>query len=277
MKRYDAIVLDADGTLLNSDSEIRPRVLESLVRAMESGVLVMLATGRSAQTAREVGLALGSPLPSIVFNGGGLYCPFEDRMLELRTLEDTVVSAFIERARELDCFWLASQHDTLVISPPRTSEERQLTRQFKRVVHHDDGDPHPQEVIRISTVTARFSEPDALYEPFSEIHDPTAAISRAFPLREIPAFRKSKLQILEFESHSAGKREALLYLEREHGIPAERVVAVGDANNDLPMLEHAGLSVAMENATPEAKAASDRTIGNNDSLAIANLITELFS
>jgi len=92
----------------------------------------------------------------------------------------------------------------------------------------------------------------------------------------IPAFRKSKLQALEFEPPSAGKREALLYLEREHGIPAERIVAVGDANNDLPMLEFAGLSVAMENATPEVKATSDRTIGDNDSHAIADLVTELF-
>ncbi len=276
MRSYDAIILDADGTLLNSRGEIRPRVLECLERVMESGVLVMLATGRSAQTAREVGRALGSPLPSLVFNGGALYCPFDDRMLESRTLEDAIVSAFIERARELDGFWLASRHDSLVVSPPRTSEERQLTRQFKRVVHHGDGDPHPREVIRITTLSSRYSEPDALYELFSEIDDPAIAISRAYPLRVIPAFRKSKLQALEFEPHSAGKREALLYLEREHGIPAERVVAVGDANNDLPMLESAGLSVAMENATPEVKAASDRTIGNNDSHAIADLVTELF-
>ena len=249
---------------------------DCLARVMERGVLVMLATGRSAKTSRAIGRALGSPLPSLVFNGAGLYCPFEDRMLELRTLADSLVSAFIERADELDHFWLASQHDTVVTSPPRTSEERQLTRQFERIVRHNDGDPHPREIIRVTTLSPQYAEPDDLYEPFAQIHERAVASSRAYSLREIPAFRTSKLQAVEFTPLCAGKREALLYLERAYGVPAERIVAVGDASNDLSMLEAAGLAVAMENASPEVKAASDRTIGDNDSHAIADLVSELF-
>ena len=73
-----------------------------------------------------------------------------------------------------------------------------------------------------------------------------------------------------------GKGEALRWLEQERGIPAERVVCVGDAGNDVPMLEGAGLGVAMENAFRSAREAADRIIGSNNTEAIAELVEELF-
>jgi hydroxymethylpyrimidine pyrophosphatase-like HAD family hydrolase len=59
-------------------------------------------------------------------------------------------------------------------------------------------------------------------------------------------------------------------------IPAERIVAVGDATNDIPMFEAAGLAVAMESGMPEAVAAADRVIGDNGTTALAELVEELF-
>ncbi len=65
-------------------------------------------------------------------------------------------------------------------------------------------------------------------------------------------------------------------LEELYGIPAHRVVAVGDATNDIPMLEAAGLGVAMGDGMEEALAAADRVIGGHDTTAIADLVAELF-
>ena len=66
------------------------------------------------------------------------------------------------------------------------------------------------------------------------------------------------------------------FLRERYGIPADRVVAVGDANNDIEMLEAAGLGVAMGNASEDALAAADRQIGDNNSDAVSQLIDELF-
>ena len=65
-------------------------------------------------------------------------------------------------------------------------------------------------------------------------------------------------------------------LEERYGIPPERVVAVGDAHNDVPMLAGAGLAVAMGNAFRSAREAADRIIGDNNGDAIAELVEELF-
>ena len=54
------------------------------------------------------------------------------------------------------------------------------------------------------------------------------------------------------------------------------VRAFGDSYNDIPMLEWAGLGVAMENARPEVKAAADRVAPRNDEDGVAQVLDELF-
>ena len=56
------------------------------------------------------------------------------------------------------------------------------------------------------------------------------------------------------------------------GISIENVMAIGDSNNDLPMLEAAGHSVAMGNALPEVKAACDYTVGTCEEHGFAEAI-----
>jgi len=97
-----------------------------------------------------------------------------------------------------------------------------------------------------------------------------------FPLSVLPSHRASPLHVVDVHPPCRGKAEALRFLEEQHGIPASRVVAVGDATNDIPMLEAAGLSVAMGDGMPEAIAVASRVIGGHDTTAIAELVGELF-
>ena len=65
---------------------------------------------------------------------------------------------------------------------------------------------------------------------------------------------------LEIFHKRAGKGNTLLALAELLGVPKERTIAVGDSKNDMDMIEKAGISLAMGNATDELKAAADRTI-----------------
>ena len=69
---------------------------------------------------------------------------------------------------------------------------------------------------------------------------------------------------IEITHASVTKGTGLLALAAQLGIPAEETIAVGDADNDLPMLRAAGLGVAMGNANENARAASDVTVADND-------------
>src|SRR5258706_370247 len=78
VRGYDALVLDIDGTLLDEAECIHPRTRQALARARACGVTVMLATGRSHGSAREIARELELDTPAIVFNGAGLYCSVSD-------------------------------------------------------------------------------------------------------------------------------------------------------------------------------------------------------
>jgi len=82
---------------------------------------------------------------------------------------------------------------------------------------------------------------------------------------------------LEFTHVDADKRRALEFLCGRLGVSEAATVAVGDGRNDLPMLEWAGLGVAVADAAPEVLAAADRVIPAPGSGGIAALLEELLS
>ena len=56
------------------------------------------------------------------------------------------------------------------------------------------------------------------------------------------------------------------------GIKQEEVISVGDAENDVAMIQYAGLGVAMANATDEAKAVADHITLTNEEDGVAEVI-----
>ena len=78
-------------------------------------------------------------------------------------------------------------------------------------------------------------------------------------------FTKSRAYFLEFFSNKVSKAVAMEKLGEYYGIKQEEMIAIGDQTNDLPMIEYAGLGVAMANAVDKVKEAADYiTLSNND-------------
>jgi len=76
---------------------------------------------------------------------------------------------------------------------------------------------------------------------------------------------KSKATFLEVFHKEGTKGDALRFLAAHYGIPMEQTVAIGDAWNDLEMIQAAGLGVAMANAVPALKKVADYvTLSNNE-------------
>ena len=76
----------------------------------------------------------------------------------------------------------------------------------------------------------------------------------------------------EILRHDASKWSALLHLAELWGVDPSEICAVGDDMNDVPMLEGAGLGVAMGHAGPEVLAAADLVTGADDEDGVAMLI-----
>jgi Cof subfamily protein (haloacid dehalogenase superfamily) len=82
-------------------------------------------------------------------------------------------------------------------------------------------------------------------------------------------------EVLEVFDPAVSKWSAVSYIAKMHGILPEQIIAIGDDLNDAPMLQHAGLGVAMGNAREGLKPFADRVIGNNIDDALAVFLDEL--
>lgn len=275
-RSYDALVLDVDGTLLDDRDRVHPRTRAALARARAAGVRVMLATGRSAGGVRDIARELELDLPAVVYNGAGVYCPVEDRMLESITLPEPLVTGALEHAANAGLLPVVALPDGTQFSRPgRTHEEERVLTDFRTLaVTEEDALPR-RGAIRVTLLSTRHAESLALCSEIQQLL-PGPAYLTHFALAALPRFRDSAMQIVDIQPDCAGKADAMRVLHERHGIPAARVVAVGDAGNDLPMLRAAGLGVAMGNATDEAKRTARRVIGNNNGDALGALIEELF-
>lgn len=275
-RSYDALVLDVDGTLFDDQDRVHPRTRAALARARGAGVRVMLATGRSAGGVRDVARDLALELPAVVYNGAAVYCPVEDRMLESVTLPQALVAAVLAHAAETTLLPVVALPDGSQFSRPgRTHEEERVLAEFRTLAVTDEHALPQSGAIRVTLLSARHAESLALYSEIERLL-PGPAYLTHFALAALPRFRDSAMQIVDIQPDCAGKADAMRVLHERYGIPPARVVAVGDAGNDLPMLRVAGLGVAMGNATDEAKRTARRVIGDNNGDALGALIEELF-
>ena len=70
----------------------------------------------------------------------------------------------------------------------------------------------------------------------------------------------------------ASKWTAVLHLAELWGVEPSAICAVGDDVNDLPMIQGAGLGIAMGNAAPEVKAVADRIAPSNNDDGIVEVV-----
>lgn len=275
VRAYDALVLDIDGTLVDEQSLIRPRTRAAIARARAEGVVVMLATGRSSWGTRDIVDQLELDTPSIVVNGAGVYDRREDRLIEHYALPEEMVAnllAFVAREQLLPIVSSTSGQYSRHTEGPEASIIADI--RSLRLVPFDE--LPRRDVTRVTVFSLSHVSSLSLHDDVRRAAGDFAAYYTHFPLSALAHFRASTAQVVDAQPDCNGKAEALRVLHERYGIAPERVVAVGDANNDLTILRAAGLGVAMGNATPEAKAAANRVIGNNDSDALAQLIEELF-
>lgn len=107
-------------------------------------------------------------------------------------------------------------------------------------------------------------------------------------LRKITEYMEDKYQgvikgtfsmptFVEFHPATVNKGVALKRLAHHYDFNRNEVIAFGDGENDIPMLEYAGLGVAMDNAMPGLKAVADRITASNNEEGIALVLEEILS
>lgn len=259
MNDIKLIALDMDGTLLGADHDTIPqRNIDALRAAAAQGVQIAIASGRSWSLVREHAQMLGCVNFGITANGAYV----------LDTGTGAEMASFpMDSAQCVDIIGILRRFDLsfeLYIGPDNYMQENELeaaaglaySEKFMALFRRNT------TLVPDVAAVAAASEPgkfDIFYVP-DELRAPVAAaLAATGPL----AFTGALGTNMELNAPGVHKGRALAALTERLGLSPAQVMAFGDADNDLEMLEYAHWSFAMENAVDAAKKAARFATGPN--------------
>jgi len=270
------IATDMDGTLLTATQEITAENREAINKAIEQGVEVVVATGRSYQEAKFVLQESGLMLPMICVNGAEVRSkdgeivsssPLDKeqaRQAALRLVENGVYfevytneGTFTEdedKAISIIVDIFSTANPEVPIERIAEAAEERLHKGLVRKIEHYD----------------RLFEEDQyeIYKLLAFSLDPEKLESANVALKEIEglAISSSGSENIEITSLEAQKGIALEKFVKTRGISLQETMALGDNFNDVSMLKKVGKPVAMGNAVDEIKAlCGEVTLTNQES------------
>ncbi len=258
------IAIDIDGTLLNPQHEVTPRVKAAIEAARDKGVAVVLATGRPflgvQRYLRELGLEKEGQY--CITNNGALVQKANDASCVAEvpvTFEDYLY--YEQMSRELGVNFQALTQSHLYTANKDISRytihEVGLTGMPLRYRTVEEMDP-----TLIFPKIMMIDEPERLDAAIARI--PAEAYERNTIMKSAPFF-------LEILNKEVNKGAGVKLLAERLGLQRDELMALGDQENDLAMLEFVGTGVAMGNAISVVKEVAQfvTTSNREDGVAVA--------
>ena len=264
-------VSDLDGTLLHSDqktSEYTNKVLNELIG---KGMLFTYATARSYSTAHKAAAGLTAAFPVIVYNGVFVRDNVTYKAL-LENLFDKQQALRI--ANELTAAGIHPIVYSLIAGEEKFSYEKDLICKAESdFVLTRKGDSRDRPIDSFEELT----QGDIFYFTCIDEAEKLEPFYRKYK-GEFNCFYQSDIythdQWLEIIPKSASKANAVRRLSKLLG--CEKVVAFGDAVNDIDLFEAADEAYAVGNAVDELKAIATGVIGSNDEDGVAKFLLEYY-
>lgn len=255
------IALDLDGTTLRSDRKIGARTREALRRAMESGVHVVIATGRSLHSLPEEVLSVHGIEYAITCNGAKIVRLSDRSILYTNYLSPSAVQRIMDFLKDypnlIEIFVDGQAYvergklkDLEAYGVTGTSAE--YVRETRMPVDglFDFLWEHRTEIENINVRLLPTDCREKLWKRLEALGEITVTSS----------FRQN----IELGGATTSKAAAMLALADLLGVAHGGIMACGDGLNDLAMLQAAGVAVAMGNSVPEVRAAADFITEDND-------------
>ncbi len=266
------VALDVDGTLARAGSSIDPAVLRTLREVAESGIQVVIATGRGWLTMRETCRALPPSAYLVLNNGSSTRAAADGRLLDAHEIPHQAANRarLIFRAAGLPAIWIESAtsgNRYLVDGDWRafSAYRRYLDPKGARVVRLPNPElaPPPAQIFGLAPGDMGLDLEDELRSTLGE-------------RTSIVAWRSRRLESVGLEVLPPGvtKGAVVAQLADRLDVSAAQAVAVGDDLNDLEMLEWAGRGLAMHGSPAALIEVADGMVAN-DPHSLRRLLEEV--
>jgi Cof subfamily protein (haloacid dehalogenase superfamily) len=254
------VACDLDGTLLAADLVIRERTRHAVGAARAAGIRVAIATGRMFRSALPYARSAGIVEPIICYQGAAVVEPETREFLRHEPIPLPAARDAIAAVQQLGYTLNAYVDDELYVAAVTPEAERYAV--FQNLEIHAVGD-----------LLAWLSQPPTKLVAVGEPEQMDALKATVVPLLGDRLHISKSLPIfLEFSRKGITKGSGLAFLASQLRIERARVVAFGDAENDIELLEWAGYGVAVANADAGIRAVADLVCPSAEEEGVAQVL-----
>jgi len=260
-KGFRAIALDIDGTLLRSDHSISDKLTNNLRKLNRAGWRIVLVSARPIRSVLQIAKPLGLSGPMVALNGA-LIADDQERILFRRSIQEDAMRTVFDLLKSHNnitwnvysgCQWLVEEVDALI----------------ENEISNIGFGPNQTEIdpcsIKAEKILLMGRDPELLR--FRE------RISTELPYLTYSISKPGYLEITAWETN---KFQGLKRYLKHFNMHLSEVIAFGDGENDIEMIEKCGFGIAMGNATQSLKAVAKHIIGTNDEESISGFLDLLF-
>ncbi|MCU9612452.1 Cof-type HAD-IIB family hydrolase [Caldibacillus lycopersici] len=256
MKDRHLIALDLDGTLLKDDKTISEKTKTILDRVQKEGHIVMISTGRPYRSSEMYYKELGLTSPIVNFNGAYVHHPLSSSFgsyhqpLDLNTVYEIIETSFAHNignivAEVLDNVFV-HYHDEKLLDIFHLGDPNITTGDLRTYLKDN-----PTSLL----IQSDADNVKKIRQYLSNTH------------AEVVEHRSwgAPFHVIEIVKHGVNKAVGVKRVADYYQIPQERIIAFGDEDNDLEMLQFAKYGVAMGNGIDSVKKiAKDITLTNEE-------------
>ena len=264
---------DLDGTLLTDDKTILDVDMKAIEGMLDRGHKLVLCTGRPLTSAKKLAQKYGFDKPGfflVSFNGGLIYDYATEQSILTRRIPVESVKFIMDEAHKRGMHAHTYAGD-LVVSEYETEQLKTYCRlmQMDYAVVDDI-----REYFGLADVVSG----NAPTAPINVVVKPPIKVNIITPFDHdsLVQFRADMRKTTAgklFDVFSKPEMLEFSHMQSIYKVPLSDTVAVGDEENDCPMIEAAGVGIAMANASEVAKSVADYvTVADNNHGGIAEIV-----
>ena len=262
------IATDMDGTLLDTKGQLElPRLEKILDKLDQRGIRFVIATGNEVHRMRQLLGHLAERVVLVVANGARIF--ENNELIQAQTWDDAMVDRALEHFKGRECqdqFVVTAMNGgfvkkgTVFTELDKFMTPEMIEKLYQRLNFVDEFDSSLfGGVLKMSMVVGEERLDSVLQEVNDLFNGHVRAVSSGYGC----------IDILQDGIHKAW---GLVELLKRWNLKPEQIMAFGDSENDIEMLELAGISYAMENAEEAVKEIATKVAPANSQAGVYKVL-----